>query len=182
MARLTESVLVVGMLFTGCVQAGESAQVEFSAQISDGSCEMTLSDTSLMYGVHRRTDIQGMSTVMLQPLTAAIRCSGATTPSLSVTGTPYPGFLASRPVVFRDAASEATGVGFMIRRDMGGINDSNFYDESEALANGESVLLSPVGESVWQSEVFLLGLVHAGNEVVTPGVIRATLTFTVSYE
>jgi type 1 fimbria pilin len=182
MARYAKAILFTWFLSAQGALAASSASVDFSAQISDGSCELTLSDTTLNFGVHLRSKVQDASTVMMLPLTAAIRCSGATSPSLTVTGTPYTMAGLSRPVVFRDADSAASGVGFMVRRDTGGISQSNFYSMDSALANGEPVTLNAIGEATWQNESFLLGLVRAGSLPVTPGTVKAILTFTVAYE
>ncbi|AHG21730.2 hypothetical protein Z042_20555 [Chania multitudinisentens RB-25] len=185
MARCSKAPLIglLGSLLLPTVTlAANTASVDFSAQISDGSCELTLSEPHLSYGVHRRSDVQASTTVMLLPLTAGIQCSGATTPTIKVSGVPYTPAPVSRAVIFRDADSAAKGVGFMVRRDTGGITTGNFFNTDAALVNGEAVTLSAVAEETLHSEPFLLGLVRAGNEPVTPGTIKATLTFTVAYE
>ncbi|CNI73511.1 fimbrial protein [Yersinia intermedia] len=162
--------------------AADTTTVEFSAQISDGSCELTLSETALSYGIYRMTDAQAASTAGLLPLTATIQCSGATIPTLSVSGTAYTSASVPQAVIFRDADSVASGVGFMVRRDTGGITLGNFYDTGAALVNGTPVTLPAVAEQAVYNAPLLLGLVHAGSEPVTPGTVKASLTFKVTYE
>lgn len=181
-APLWTSCLLVTLLPLSCVQAADTAAVEFSAQISDGSCDLTLSDTALSYGVHRMSDMQPASTVRVLPLTASIQCNGATTPTLSVSGTTYIPASVPQAVIFRDADSAASGVGFMVRRDTGGINTGNFYNTGAALVNRVPVTLAAVAEQTLHNEPLLLGLVRAGSEPVTPGAVKATLTFKVIYE
>ncbi|MFC0226307.1 fimbrial protein [Serratia aquatilis] len=162
--------------------AANTTAVEFRAQISDGSCELMLSETALSYGVHRVSDLQAASTASLLPLTAGIQCSGATTPTLSISGNTYTTASVPQQALFRDADSVASGVGFMVRRDNGGITAGNFYNPSAALVNGVPVTLPAVTEGSVHKEPLLLGLVRAGNEPVTPGIVKATLTFKVTYE
>lgn len=160
-------------------RAADSAVVNFSAQISDGTCDVQLSQTSLQFGTHKAADFQAGATVAMLPLTATVICTGATTPKMSVSGsTPY-----SDNTIFRDPASVAAGVGFMVRQDTGGIDLGAFYNPAQAVSNNVSFSLSPVGGAgTPHSEPFLLGLVRAGSESVTPGAIRSTLTFTVSFD
>lgn len=162
--------------------AADTASVEFSAQISDGSCELTLSETTLSYGIYRVRDLQAARAVSLLPLTASIQCSGATTPTLSVSGTSYSPASVPQAVLFRNTDSVASGVGFMVRRNNGGITLGNFYNLSAALVNDMPVTLPAVTGGSAHNEPLLLGLVRAGNEPVTPGVLKATLTFKVTYE
>lgn len=159
--------------------AADTAVVNFSAQISDGTCDVQLSQASLQFGTHKTTDFQSGSTVAMLPLTATVTCTGATTPKMSVSGTtPY-----SDSTVFRDPISVAGGVGFMVRQDTGDIDLGSFYNPAQAVSNNVSFSLSPVGSAgTPHNEPFLLGLVKAGSESVTPGAIRSTLTFTVSFD
>lgn len=161
------------------VWAADSAVVNFSAQISDGTCDIQLSQSALQFGFYKAIDFQSSAAVAMLPLTATVTCSGATTPKLSVTGTtPY-----TSSAIFRDADSVSTGAGFMVRRDTGGIGLSNFYNESSAISNAASVPLAAISAAeAPHNEPFLLGLVRAGNESVTPGAIKATLMFTVSFD
>ncbi len=163
-------------------RASDSATAEFSALISDGSCELSLSDTMLDFATYRATAIPVAGTAAVRALTANIRCSGATTPTLSVSGPVLLSSTMPRSVIFRDGDSVATGVGFMVRRDTGGINTSNFYNTDAALANGENVTLSAVQGDTVHHESLLIGLVRAGSETVTPGSIKARLTLMMSYE
>ncbi|MGZ9927293.1 fimbrial protein, partial [Escherichia coli] len=76
-----------------------------------------------------------------------------------------------------------TGVGFMVRQDTGDIDLGSFYNPSQAVSNNVSFALSPVGNAgTPHNEPFLLGLVRAGSESVTPGAVKSTLTFTVSFD
>lgn len=174
--------LLAGFLTPMLLHAADTTSVEFSAQISDGSCEIILSDTGLSYGMHRVSDAQLNSTLRVLPLTAIITCSGPTIPTLTVSGTPLAALPTPRKVIFRDVDSVANGVGFMVRRDTGGLSNSNFYNTDAALANGESVTLAAIPGETMRNEPLLLGLVRVGNESVTPGNIKATLTFRVTYE
>lgn len=172
-------VITAIVLFSPAAWASDSAVVNFSAQISDGTCDIQLSQHTLQFGVHRAVDFRPVAAVAMLPLAATVICSGATTPKLTVSGnTPY-----SSNAIFRDADSAANGVGFMIQRDSGNIDLESFYNESIAISNNASVTLSPVSSAdVPQNEPFLLGLVRAGSEPVTPGTIKSTLTFTVSFD
>lgn len=170
------------LLPTAGAWTADTETVTFRAQISDGSCELTLSETALSYGEHRINDLPPASTASLLPLTAGIRCSGATTPTLSVRGNVYTPGSIPQEVLFRDADSAASGVGFMVRRDTGGITADNFYNPGAALVNGVPFTLSAVAEASVHHEPLLLGLVRAGNAPVTPGIVKATLTFKVIYE
>lgn len=183
MVRFVEALLgisvMVGIVVVPPLRAADSASANFSAHISDGSCGIQLSQDTLEYGFYRAIDFQPSSAVAILPLTASVSCSGATTPTFIVTGTtPY-----VTDTVFRDADSVATGVGFMVRRDTGGINLGNFYDEAAAISNNTPIALTPitVAETA-QNEPLLFGLVRARNAVITSGVIKATLTLTVSFD
>lgn len=172
-------IMMTSTLFSPPTWAADSAVVNFSAQISDGTCDIQLSQSALQFGVLKAVGFRTSPTVAMLPLAATVTCSGATTPRLTVTGTtPY-----NSSAIFRDADSVATGAGFMVRRDTGSIDLGNFYNESIALKNNASVSLSHVsaGRSP-QNEPFLLGLVRVGSETVTPGAIKATLTFNVSFD
>lgn len=164
------------------IWAADTTSAEFSALISDGSCELSLSETTLNFGIHRATEMPISGTVALQPLKAEVRCSSATTPTLSVSGTPLTSSAVPRAVIFRDTGSVSSGVGFMVRRDNGGVNAGNFYDISAAMANDEPVKLPAIQGDTVYSEPLLLGLVRAASEPVMPGSINATLTFRVTYE
>ncbi|MDA5494135.1 fimbrial protein [Yersinia intermedia] len=178
-AKQLLGMMITGALVSPTVWAADTAVVNFSAQISDGSCEIQLSQDTLQFGIYKAVDFQTSTAVAILPLTAAVTCSGATTPKLTVTGTtPY-----ASGTIFRDADSVAAGAGFMVRRDTGNIDLGNFYNEAAAINNNASVSLSPVSTAdAPQNEPFLLGLVRAGSETITPGAIKATLTFTVSFD
>lgn len=172
-------IMISSILLSTSAWAADSAVVNFSAQISDGTCDIQLSQSALHFGIYKAVDFQTRATVAILPLAATVTCSGATTPKLTVTGiTPY-----TSSAIFRDADSVTTGAGFMVRRDTGSIDLGNFYNESSAINNNASVPLSPVSAAgAPQNEPFLLGLVRAGSETVTPGTIKATLTFNVSFD
>nr|MDQ6119428.1 fimbrial protein [Klebsiella pneumoniae subsp. pneumoniae] len=152
------------VLVSSGIQAADTAEVNFTAQISDGTCDVQLSQSSLQFGIHKAVDFQSGATVAMLPLTATVICSGATTPKMSVSGsTPY-----SDSTIFRDPGSVATGVGFMVRQDTGDIDLGSFYNPSQAVSNNVSFALSPVGNAgTPHNEPFLLGLVRAGIESVT---------------
>lgn len=162
--------------------ASDTADISFEANISDGSCDITLSDTMLSYGVHRATDIEPSSTAAVLPLIVNVLCNANNTPSLSVNGNVYVPSSINQNVIFRDADSGASGVGFMIRRDVGGINNNNFYNTELALKKKEPVSLNAVLGNVSHSEPLQIGLVRAGSESVTPGLIKAVITLRVDYE
>lgn len=172
-------IMMTSTLYTSLAWAADSAVVNFSAQISDGTCDIQLSQSALQFGIYKAVDFQTRATVAILPLDATVTCTGATTPRLTVTGsTP-----STSSAIFRDADSVSTGAGFMVRRDTGSIDLGNFYNESSAINNNASVPLSPVSAAgALQNEPFLLGLVRAGSETVTPGAIKATLTFNVSFD
>lgn len=172
-------VITAIVLLSPAAWASNSAVVNFSAKISDGTCDIQLSQHTLQFGVHRAVDFQPETAVVMLPLAATVTCSGATTPKLTVSGSaPY-----SSNKIFRDADSAANGAGFMIRQDSGNIDLGSFYNESIAIGNNASVPLPLVSSAeVPQNEPFLLGLVRAGSKPVTPGTIKATLTFTVSFD
>lgn len=162
------------------VFAADSAIVNFSAKISDGTCDIQLSQTALEFGIYKPVDFEPSTAVAVLPLTAIVTCSGATIPTLTLTGiTPY-----ISNAIFRDTSgSVAQGVGFMVRRDSGNIDLGSFYNESSAIKNNISIPLSSVSTAEKpQNESFLLGLVRAGSDVVTPGAIKATLTITISFD
>lgn len=159
--------------------ASDTATVDFSAVITDGSCDISLSDTRLSFGTHRYVDVSGMTsgtTIKMLPLTANVTCSSASSPILSVAGT-----TSSSPAIFRDADSVSSGVGFMIRRDIGGITTGSFYDEVAAMKVNEPVILNPVGDGQASVEPLLLGLVR-DSDGLSPGLIKASVTFTVLYQ
>ncbi|WP_127959446.1 fimbrial protein [Serratia microhaemolytica] len=178
-AKRQAAIVMASMLLSSNLWAAESAVVNFSAKIFDGTCQIQLSDNTLQFGLHKAMDFQPNGTVAILPLTATVNCSAATTPKLTITGTtPY-----TSNAIFRDADSLANGVGFMVRRDTGSIDLGSFYDEAAALNNNVPVALSPIGTAdTAQDEPFLLGLVRSGTTTVTPGAIKATLTFTVAFD
>ncbi|MEA5217557.1 fimbrial protein [Enterobacter cloacae] len=178
-AKPLSGVALACVLVSSDIQAADTAVVNFSAQISDGTCDVQLSQSSLQFGIHKVVDFQSGNTVEMLPLTATVTCTGATTPKMSVSGSaPY-----SDGTIFRDPGSVATGVGFMVRQDTGNIDMGAFYNPSQAISNNVSFALSPVGSAgTPHNESFLLGLVKAGSEIVTPGAIKSTLTFTVSFD
>lgn len=178
-AKPLSGVALACVLVSSGIQAADTAEVNFTAQISDGTCDVQLSQSSLQFGIHKAVDFQSGATVAMLPLTATVICSGATTPKMSVSGsTPY-----SDSTIFRDPGSVATGVGFMVRQDTGDIDLGSFYNPSQAVSNNVSFALSPVGNAgTPHNEPFLLGLVRAGIESVTPGAVKSTLTFTVSFD
>lgn len=166
-------------LISPAASASDSVAVNFSAQISDGTCDIQLSQSALRFGFYKAIDFQPSAAVAILPLMAMVSCSGATTPKLTITGTtPY-----TSSAIFRDADSVSTGAGFMVRRDTGGIGVGNFYNESSAISNAVSVPLTTISSAGGLlNEPFLLGLVRAGSEAITPGAIKATLTFAVSFD
>ncbi|MGJ5719052.1 fimbrial protein [Morganella sp. B601] len=176
------SMMMLYILASASVWADDNSSVvvNFSAQISDGTCGIQLSEDTLQFGVYKAIDFQPAKAVAMLPLTATVTCSGPTTPKLTVTGTtPY----SASPAIFRDADSVADGAGFMVQRDTGSLDLSSFYNESTAINNGTSFSLSPVSAAdTPQPEFFLLGLVRAGSGTVSPGVIKAALMFTVSFD
>ncbi|WP_145587588.1 fimbrial protein [Yersinia rochesterensis] len=178
-AKWLPGIMLAGFMVSPPLWAADTAVVNFSAQISDGTCEIQLSQDTLQFGVNKAVDFRPATAVAMLPLVATVTCSAATTPRLAVTGTtPY-----TSSAIFRDVTSVASGAGFMVRRDTGNIDLGNFYNEAAAINNNASVPLSPVSTAdVSQNEPFLLGLVRAGSETVTPGVIKATLTLTVSFD
>ncbi len=171
--------MMVCALAVPSVWAADSAAVNFSAQISDGTCGIQLSQSDVQFGYHKAVDFKPSTAVAMLPLTATVTCSGSTTPKLTVAGTtPY-----TSSAVFRDASSVATGAGFMLRPDTGDVDLGTFYNESLAISNNGSVPLSPVNAAdTPKDNPFLLGLVRAGSTTVTAGAIKATLTFTVSFD
>ncbi|WP_127960189.1 fimbrial protein [Serratia microhaemolytica] len=177
-AKPTAVLLVSAWLTGGQLWAAESVNVDFSANIFDGTCEIQLSDSTIDFGFHRNTAFPASSAVAIRPLIATVNCTSATTPKLTVSGNaPY-----ASQTIFRDADSAANGAGFMVRRDIGGINIGNFYDEAQAISNNVPVSLAPIPEATPQNESFILGLVRAGSNTVTAGTIKATLTFTVAFD
>lgn len=178
-AKALPGVVAVCVMVSPGVRAADAAAVNFSAQISDGTCDVQLSQASLQFGLHKAVDFQSGATVAMLPLTATVTCTGATTPKMSVSGsTPY-----TDNTLFRDPGSVAGGVGFMVRQDTGNIDLGSFYNPAQAVRNNVSFPLSPVGSAgTPQNQPFLLGLVRAGSESVTPGAVKSTLTFTVSFD
>lgn len=162
--------------------ASNSAEISFKAKISDGSCDIGLSDSSLSYGIHRASDMKPASAVMILPLYINILCNGNTRPALSVSGSTYKSQQVAEEVFFRDADSVASGVGFMVRKGENGINSSNFYNTDVAFKNQEPIQLSAVLEQEQYHDYLLLGLVRAESDQVTPGIIKATLILRADYE
>ncbi|WP_127959442.1 fimbrial protein [Serratia microhaemolytica] len=181
MARFVSSgaLLLISLSTPPALFAAESTVVNFAAKIFDGTCQIELSNSVLEFGLHKAIDFKPNSAVAILPLTASVSCSGSTTPKLTVTGsTPY-----SSSAIFRDAESLSTGSGFMVRRNNEAIDLANFYDEAKAINNNVPISLTPIAVAdTVQDESFLLGLVRAGSNNVTPGAIKATLTFSIAFD
>ncbi|VTN28976.1 fimbrial protein [Klebsiella pneumoniae] len=79
-AKPLSGVALACVLVSSGIQAADTAEVNFTAQISDGTCDVQLSQSSLQFGIHKAVDFQSGATVAMLPLTATVICSGATTP------------------------------------------------------------------------------------------------------
>ncbi len=77
-AKPLSGVALACVLVSSGIQAADTAEVNFTAQISDGTCDVQLSQSSLQFGIHKAVDFQSGATVAMLPLTATVICSGAT--------------------------------------------------------------------------------------------------------
>lgn len=166
----------------GAAWAVDNVDVTFTGTILDGTCGLTLSEHQLFFGTHRATDFAANSAVVaLLPLTATVTCDETTLPRIGITGTaPNAGI----PTVFRDGGG-SNGAGFMVRQNTGGLTPATFYNESLAMANGGSMLVSSpsaIAANTPYQEHFLLGLVRAQSVPVVPEIIHANLTFTAYFD
>lgn len=153
--------------------AASAATTDITANIVDGSCQVSLDSSSLIFD---RKDISQFATGTAQilPLGVNLNCveMQGKAPSLSVTGESA-GLTDSR--LFRAASSTAKYAGFMLKK--GTLTSlSDFYNAADTVAPGDTVLISQQdGSSV---QPFSVGLVRsAGDPMLTQGNVNARITF-----
>lgn len=174
--RLT-SFLALFCSISSC--AVHAATTNFTANIVDGSCEVTVPNSSITFDSKAIYEFPSvMTTVEVRPLIVDLNCEGTEglAPVLNVTGEAVG---LADPQLFRSGGSVAQGVGFMLKEGTFP-SVSGFYTSAGTVAPGDSVAIAQsVGVS---SQIFTVGLVRGANEAPpTAGAINAKISFSFAY-
>lgn len=183
MARSIKSWPILACLYAFSSVAVHAATTNFTANIIESSCEVTIPETTITFGSKSVADFPfTMATADLRALNVELNCQGSTgvapslAPYLKVTGEAM-GLSDSR--LFRSSSSTASGVGFMLKK--GAFTDSSaFYSADGTVAPGDSVNFTQA-EGV-TTQQFTVGLVRGSDEVtLTAGNISAKISFAIAY-
>lgn len=186
MARCNNPASVLSLLTLFMASTGHAATdttVYFEAAIINGTCDITLDRKRIDFGILHTADFTAQSTGAVEPVVATVECDNASPgPKITVTGTtPFAG----NDTVFRDAASGATGLGFMVQKDTGTTPSlAGFYNPGTAVSATQPVTLGAVAATTPTPQTFWLGLVReAGTPAasVTGGNVQAKITFNVAF-
>ncbi|EFE54098.1 fimbrial protein [Providencia rettgeri DSM 1131] len=187
MARCNKRSSVLGffaLLALPAAHAATDTTVHFEANINE-TCDIKLDRHTIHFGVLRTSSFTPQFTGAIQPITATVECdntSPAPGPKITVTGTtPFAG----NNAVFRDVASTAAGLGFMVQKDTGTTPSlAGFYDPGTAVSVTQPVTLGAVAATTPTPQKFWLGLVREAGvpaASVTGGILEATITFNVAF-
>jgi len=162
--------LAIGALTTNTASA---ATTEVKAEITDGVCQVSFSNPSIIFSTKYSHQFTG-GTAELLPLDVNMRCTDTAglIPSLKVTGESVG---VTDTSLFRSASSTANYAAFMLKK--GTLTDTtSFYTDPDTVAPGDIVALtSDDGDSV---EHFTVGLVHgAGDPPLGSGTVSASINF-----
>lgn len=164
----------IAVLLSALAIPAWGAKVEFQADITRGTCTVSVPET-LNFGLTLVSDFQGpKSTADVRDLAVGLQCKDFGSkvlgqPSIKVTGT-------MEGDMFRDTSSTAKGVGFMLKSTS--IADKTaFYSHAGTVRNGD---LIPILDVNAQEQILSLGFVRgAGN--ISNGEAKATLKFEFAY-
>lgn len=168
--------LITGLLLATVitvVNAAHAATTEIKADIVDGICQVSFSNSSIIFTTKNSQQFAG-GTAEVLPLDVNMRCEGTSglTPSLKVTGESAG---VSDQNLFRSTSSTAAYAAFMLKK--GTVTDTNgFYSAPNTVAPGDIIALtSDEGSSV---EHFTVGLVQAaGDPPLGNGTVSASINF-----
>lgn len=175
-------------MLSGHACAADDKLVTFSADISNGTCNVSVSPAELMFpSVNKGKFAAAGTTAQILPLKLTVtQCAGLgggeRQASVKVTGS-MASFDAN---LFRDVGSDATGVGVMLRSGLYSGDLGQFYDVKAALKNGDVTSVPVVKGGVPPDNTnmdYSVGLTNGnGSEVVSSGDVMATLHFTFLYQ
>lgn len=179
MARSIKYCFALTGLYLSCSAVVYAATTQITANISDGSCEVTIPNGNLTFDNKRASEFSSaMTTVELHHLNVELSCAGTAgiAPVLNVTGESA-GLADAR--LFRSASSEAKGVGFMLKQ--GTLTDlPGFYTANGTVAPGDSVSISQ--DNGMSTQPFTVGLVRGKDEAIpSAGAISGKISFTFAY-
>lgn len=173
---LLNKLLISGLLLVivaTMANKASAATTEIKADIIDGICQVSFSNSSIIFTTKNSLQFAG-GTAEVLPLDVNMRCEGTSglTPSLKVSGESAG---VSDQNLFRSASSTAAYAAFMLKK--GTLTDTNgFYSAPNTVAPGDIIALSSDdGSSV---EHFTVGLVQgAGDPPLGNGTVSASINF-----
>lgn len=179
MERLIKPWFALACLSSFSSMVAHAATTDFTANITDGSCEVTIPNSTITFNTKAVPAFSSaMTAVELHHVNVELDCvnTAGFAPVLQVTGESI-GLSDAR--LFRSGSSDAQGVGFMLKA--GTVTDlSGFYTASGTLGPGDSVKISQ-DEGV-STQAFTVGLVRGADEAIPRGgAVRAKITFAFAY-
>lgn len=174
MARLIKHISsgLLLMLSGMPVSQALATTTDIKANIADGSCQVSLDQTSISFSNQNTTQF-ATGTAQILPLAVTLDCTSmqGQTPALSVTGESSG---LNDAQLFRAASSTAKYAGFMLKK--GTLtNLSDFYNAAGTVAPDDTVTVTGDNSAL---QLFSVGLVHSnGDPMPTAGAVSARITF-----
>lgn len=165
------------LLAVPALSTARAATTEITADIIDGACNISFSDTELVFATKRSPQFS-TGTAEVQPLNVNVNCTGLSglKPSLKVSGDSS-GVTDKR--LFRSASSTADSAAFMLKK--GTVTDlADFYTAPDTVSPGDVISIDKSEGEVLQH--FTVGLVRgAGDPQIGGGTVNAKINFAVVY-
>ncbi|WP_159566163.1 fimbrial protein [Budvicia diplopodorum] len=175
--------IMVALLSCGIVPA-QAITLNYSAQINQGTCQISLDQTTLSLGTVMLSSLRGNTLVAARPFTLQVRACGdflsGQTPAIKITGQ---GMTLSGKWVFRSSVdSVAQGVGIMVAQS----NTPALYSQT-AIADGDYINLASVDLIPTDADFQFFAGITCGSSSdctsanVQPGRITARIVFDFVY-
>ena len=165
--------LLLGIMLTAVNPVYADAKTDITASIVDGVCDISFSDTSIVFDTRQSTSFASGTAQML-PLKVFLDCQGMTdvAPTFRVSGDSSG---MSDTNLFRSASSTASNAGFMLKK--GELNNlADFYNAAGTVAPGTEIIFDKNEGTA--TEPFTVGLVaDQGQPPVGAGTVEAKITF-----